>query len=327
MEISFATNILAVNVLLFIAGLALLIKGCDFFIDAAAQIAREFKIPEIVIGLTLVSIGTSLPEFATDVYASVKGQGDIVIGDLVGSNITNIALVLGIAVLLTGKMAIPRHLVKRDALFMLGSFFLFAGIAFICNGILPRWSGIILLFLMGGYLIYLFKNRDALAELEEGEEHEEPAFKTLNGAWLFLVIGLVMIFFGAKTMVDNVIYVADRLHLNKALISATVVAFGTSVPELAVTIGSVIKNKKAIALGNIIGSCIFNLVLIMGLCIVINPVPVAREILYVINPIMILCGVMLVTFMRTGWRLVRFEGIIFLLTYIGFIIYNAVKVG
>ncbi|MCP3965927.1 MAG: calcium/sodium antiporter [Lentisphaerae bacterium] len=326
MEISFATDILTVNILLFVVGLALLIKGCDFFIDAAAQIAREFKIPEIVIGLTLVSIGTSLPEFATDIYASVQGQGNIVIGDLVGSNITNISLVLGVGIMLTGGMSIPKHLIKRDALFMLGSFFLVGGIAFIANGELPRWSGVILLILMTGYFIYLFKNRNALAELEEGEEHEEAAFKSIKVAWIFLLIGLVMIFIGAKALVDNVIYVANRLHLNKALIAATVVAFGTSVPELAVTIGSVIKNKKSIALGNIIGSCIFNLVFIMGLCAIINPIPVAKEILYVINPIMILCGIMLVVFMRTGWRLVRLEGIIFLLTYVGFIIYNVFKV-
>ncbi len=326
MDISFVTDILILNILLFAAGLVLLIKGCDFFIEAASQIAREFKIPDIIIGLTLVSVGTSLPEFATDVYASFKGQGDIVTGDLIGSNITNISLVLGVAVVLTGKMIIPRHLMKRDAAFMLGAFFLVGGMAFIGNGILPRWSGFLLLALMAGYLIHLFKHRDALAELGEEEEHQEAVFKSMTAAWIFLAIGLVMIFIGAKVLVDNVVYVAEKLHLNKALIAATIVAFGTSLPELAVTIGSVIKNKKGIALGNIIGSCIFNLVFIMGVCAVIRPIPVAHEVLYVINPIMIFCGALLVVFMRTGWRLVRFEGVILLSIYTAFIIYNAFKV-
>jgi cation:H+ antiporter len=116
------------NIILFLIGLFFLIKGSDFFVEAASQIARTYKIPEIVIGLTLVSIGTSLPEFATDIYASIKGQGAIVVGDLVGSNITNISLVLGVAVLLSGGLASPQMLVKRDVVFMLGVFFIFAGI-------------------------------------------------------------------------------------------------------------------------------------------------------------------------------------------------------
>ena len=119
---SFASELLVVNIILFLIGLLFLIKGSDFFVEAASQIARNYKIPEIVIGLTLVSIGTSLPEFATDVYASFKGEGAIVVGDLVGSNITNISLVLGVAVMMLGTMHSPKLVVKRDALFMLGVF-------------------------------------------------------------------------------------------------------------------------------------------------------------------------------------------------------------
>jgi cation:H+ antiporter len=321
-----ATEYIVLNIFLFLAGLAVLIKGSDLFIEAAAQIARHYKLPEIVIGLTLVSIGTSLPEFATDVYASFHREGSIVIGDLVGSNITNISLVLGIGILLMGGIDIPKALVKRDVLFMVGVFFLLGGMAFIGNGVLGMAAGLILLALMVGYMIYLFKNQEALSELEEGEEHVEPRFKSMAGAWIALAIGLVMIFGGAKMLVDNVIWVAEKLQLNKALIAATIVAFGTSVPELAVTIASVIKKRKAIALGNIIGSCIFNLLLIMGLCAVINPVDVGREMMHVIIPIMIACGVLLMLFMRTGWRLVRMEGVTFLLLYLGFIIYNAIKI-
>ena len=322
---SFASTYLILNIVLFLIGLLFLIKGSDFFVEAASQIARAYKIPEIVIGLTLVSIGTSLPEFATDVYASFKGEGGIVIGDLVGSNITNISLVLGVAVLMLGTMPSPKAVVKRDALFMLGTFFVFAGICFMGEGTFGRIGGFVMIILMGGYFFYLFKNRDALAELEEGEEHEEAMFSSLAKAWLFLFMGIAMIFLGAKTMVDNVIYVAERFQMSQGLIAATIVAFGTSVPELAVTVTSIRKGKKGIALGNIIGSCIFNLLLIMGLCALISPVEIEASLLHVVIPVMLLCGVMLVVFMRTGWRLVKTEGVTFLAVYIGYLIYNGIK--
>jgi len=323
--ITFASTSLTLNIVLFLIGLFFLIKGSDLFVEAASQIARSYKIPEIIIGLTLVSIGTSLPEFATDIYASIKGQAGIVVGDLVGSNITNISLVLGVAVMMLGTMPSPKAVVKRDALFMLGTFFIFAGICFMGNGTMGRIGGLVMIILMGGYLFYLFKNRDALAELEEGEKHEEAVFNSIVKAWLFLFLGIVMIFLGAKAMVDNVVFVAERFNMSQGLIAATIVAFGTSVPELAVTITSIRKKKKGIALGNIIGSCIFNLLLIMGLCAIINPLEIESTLLYVVIPVMLLCGVMLVVFMRTGWRLVKAEGIAFLLVYVGYLIYNGIK--
>ncbi len=322
---SFVTDSIIVNIILFLIGLYFLIKGSDFFVEAASQIARSYKIPEIVIGLTLVSIGTSLPEFATDIYASIEGQAGIVVGDLVGSNITNISLVLGVAVLMLGTMPSPKAVVKRDALFMLGAFSIFAGICFIGEGNFGRIGGVVMIILMAGYLFYLFKNRDALAELGEGEEHNEAVYSSISKAWLFLFLGVVLIFLGAKAMVDNVIFVAERFHMSKGLIAATIVAFGTSVPELAVTISSIRKGKKGIALGNIIGSCIFNLLLIMGLCALINPLEIEASLLNVVIPTMLLCGVMLVVFMRSGWRLVKAEGIALLLVYIGFLIYNGIK--
>ena len=193
------------------------------------------------------------------------------------------------------------------------------------NGTFGRIGGFVMLILMGGYLLYLFKNRDALAELEEGEEHEEAVFSSISKAWLFLFLGIVLIFLGAKAMVDNVIFVAERFNISQGLIAATIVAFGTSVPELAVTITSIRKGKKGIALGNIIGSCIFNLLLIMGLCALINPLEIESSLLNVAIPIMLLCGVMLVVFMRTGWRLVKAEGIAFLAVYVGYLVYNGIK--
>ncbi|MDD5728661.1 MAG: calcium/sodium antiporter [Victivallales bacterium] len=322
---SFASDLLVINLILFLTGLFFLIKGSNYFVEAASQIARNYRVPEIVIGLTLVSVGTSLPELATDVYAAFKGRSGIVAGDLIGSNITNISLILGVAIVLLGTMPSPRTVVKRDVMFMFGVFCLFAGIAFWNGGSFGRAGGIVMLLLLSGYLFYLFRHREALAELEEGEEPEENIFSSPAVTWLFLFLGIAMIFLGAKAMVDNVVAVAERLHISQGLIAATIVAFGTSVPELAVTVTSIRKRKKGIALGNIIGSCTFNLLLIMGLCAVINPLEIEPELLKFAIPVMLLCGIMLVVFMRTGWRLVKTEGIAFLVLYGTYLLYNAIN--
>jgi cation:H+ antiporter len=326
--ISFSTNILTVNILLFIIGLGVLIKGSDWFVESASQIARAYHIPEIIIGLTLVSIGTSLPEFATDIYASLHNEGAIVIGDIVGSNITNITLVLGIGVVLIGKIDTPKHLLKRDIFFMIAIFILLLLFSHInldgYNGI-SRIEGGILLVLLVSYFIYLFKNREILKDELGGEEHIDNKFPSSPLAWVFLVFGMILVILGAKTMVDNTIWAADKLQLNKALIAATIVAFGTSTPELAVTITSVIKKRHDMALGNIIGSSLFNIMLVIGVCTTISPINPGVEMNNVIIPIMVGCGIMLAIFMRTKWKLVRIEGFFLLATYIAFIVYNVVK--
>ncbi len=329
MEISFSSDLLSVNILLFIIGLIVLIKGSDWFVEAAAQIARNYNIPEIIIGLTLVSIGTSLPELATDIYASLNNEGDIVIGVVVGSNITNITLVLGVGVIMMKQIATPKSLIKRDIFFMLGIFVLLLLFGHInldgYNGISRIESGILLVLLIS-YFIYLFKNRAALQDELAGEEHLDNKFNSSLSAWVFMAIGMVLVVLGAKTMVDNAIWTAEKLSLSKALIAATVVAFGTSVPELAVTITSVMKKRHDMALGNIIGSSIFNIILIVGVCGIIAPIRLGSEMSNVVIPIMVGTGLMLALFMRTGWKLVRWEGFVLLATYIAFIIYNIVKI-
>ncbi|MCF6175743.1 MAG: calcium/sodium antiporter [Victivallaceae bacterium] len=328
MEVSFSTEMMAVNILLFIVGLVILIKGSDWFVEAASQIARSYKIPEIIIGLTLVSIGTSLPELATDIYASLHNEGDIVIGVVVGSNITNMTLVLGVGIILMKQLSTPKNLIKRDIFFMLGIFVLLLLCGHInldgYNGI-SRFEGGIMLVLLIAYFIYLFKNRDALnSELPDAGDCDNKFSSSLL-AWLFIAIGIILIVVGAKTMVDNAIWTAEKFNMSKTLIAATVVAFGTSVPELAVTITSVIKKRHDMALGNIIGSSIFNIILIIGICATISPIKVGIEMNHIIMPSMLGTGLLLAVFMRTSWKLVRWEGTSLLAIYIGFIIYNVIN--
>ncbi len=317
------TSYLTLNIIIFIAGLAVLIKGCDWFIEGASFVARKFEVPEMIIGLTLVSVGTSLPELATDTYASFHNEGSIALGDIIGSNITNILLVLGVGIILLKEISIPKALLRRDG-FIMTAGFIACTIMCVIGHTLGRIDGIILLVAVVVYLIYLWKHRDSLeAELEEEEKEK---FKSIPPALIFTVIGLVMVFLGAKMLVDNVVWTANKLQLNQAIIAATIVAFGTSVPELAVTIGSVIKKKQGMALGNIVGSCIFNVCLILGICATISPIPVDRDMLVFNMPIMIATGILLLIFMRTKWKLVRWEGAVLLTLYCVFIGYNVYKI-
>lgn len=323
---SFATDQLVFNIPLFLGGLFLLLKGSDWFVEASSFIARHFQVSEIVIGLTLVSIGTSLPELATNIYASFSNEGAIALGNVVGSNITNIALVLGLGTVLKGKLPIPEDLLKRDALIMIGCFFLFfvlCVVGLVGNpNELSRGDGLLLLVIFVIYLIFLFKNNDKMQAQDAVELQDNHGNYSMLKAVLFFILGLIMIFIGAKVAVDTVVKTASSLNIPKAIISATVIAFGTSVPELAVTITGIAKKKNALALGNIVGSCIFNLILVMGAASVIIPISISSEMLYILMPMMLVSGLVLFLFMKSRTRLVRMEGIILLIIYLLFIGYN-----
>ncbi|MEA2012263.1 MAG: calcium/sodium antiporter [Verrucomicrobiota bacterium] len=322
-NISLSTGKTPINLLLFAFGFYILVKGSDIFVDAASDIAHHYKISELIIGLTLVSIGTSLPEFATNVCASLLGEGEIALGDVLGSNITNIALVLGVGTLLSGKLPVTKVVLKRDISIMMSVFLLFSALCYVGlkgkTHILSKLDGGILLFSCLVYCFFLFSHKDMLAE--ELSAHKERNIKLLY-SWLLLIAGGTMIFLGAKLLVDNTVQIATAFNLNKGVIAATIVAFGTSAPELAVTIASVKKGKNGIALGNVIGSCTLNILLVMGASALIAPIAVPLNMLFFIFPIMIICGVLLAIFMRTNWKLERYEGIILLFIYVLFIIYN-----
>jgi cation:H+ antiporter len=322
------TDLWLVNVPLFIVGMTILIKGSDWFIEGAAKIARHFEVPDILIGLTLVSIGTSLPELATNATAACMGEVEVALGNVVGSNIANILLVLGVAVAGLGRVKTTRVMFSRDAVVMLLSFI---GFAVVCynsaadNRYVTRLEGALLLGACVWYFFRLSRQTDSKDELGDDLPPEKPSVN-MAAAIGVVVAGGLLVLGGAKLMVDNVVWAADQAGVPKAVISATVIAFGTSVPELAITVQGLIKKKSDIAMGNIIGSNIFNLLLVMGATATIHPVAVNAQAATVLIPIMLASGVTLFVFMRTSWELVRWEGIVFLLGYAGFIAYNLVTV-
>lgn len=320
---------LPLNILIFIVGTAMLVKGSDLFVDAAANIARSWGVSELVIGLTLVSIGTSLPELASSVYAGIRGQGDFIIGNIVGSNVTNISLILAIGICGIGAMPFDRKMLTRDGVFMI-LVYLVCALLFaiplrsspdkILRGIDFR-GGIILLVLCAFYLFLLFRqSRSQNADLKEKTEQK-------TRVWLdpvILLMGIVLITAGSKGMVDPAVWGAQRLGISMLVISSTIVAFGTSVPELAVTIAGLVKKRNDIALGNIIGSNIFNILLIFGVTSCITPLPLELDGVGIFNlSAMGVTGLALILFMAVGKNtLKRGYGFILLLMYIVFMIYN-----
>ena len=315
---------LPLNILIFIIGTAVLVKGSDLFVDAAANIARTWGVSELVIGLTLVSIGTSLPELASSVYAGIEGQGDFIIGNIVGSNVTNISLILAIGIIGMGTLPFERKVLTRDGVFML-FVYLVCGILFFLplasgHGI-DRRGAIVLLMLGAFYLFLLFRHGKNGQEEAETEQQETGSV----GKNLFLLaLGIVMITAGSKGMVDPAVWGAKQLGISMLVISSTIVAFGTSVPELAVTLAGIIKKRHDIALGNILGSNIFNILLIFGVTGCITSLPLNTGGIGLLNLILMgATGLLLVFFMLPHKnRLTRMQGILFLLIYLFFMFAN-----
>ena len=329
-RMEFHCDSLLLNILIFAAGFWFLIKGSDLFVDSAAAIARIWKVSELVIGLTLVSIGTSLPELASSFYAACAGETDFIIGNVVGSNATNITLILGVGIVCTGTLTFSPQLFSRDAILMLGAFVVTNLMVFATNvqgrdGVpvhgINIWSGILLLLMGIGYCFCLFRSNSE--KTAEAPTSETPPSVSFAAAFFRLAVGLAMLIAGSKALVDTVVWGAERLGIDTMIISATVVAFGTSVPELAVTLAGVFRKRHDIAIGNIIGSCIFNIFLILGVCALVTPLGI-NSASGVINVAMMLgSGIFLILFMSMEKNaLFRWQGVVFLLLYGGFLIYN-----
>ena len=326
---------LFLNFLIFIIGAAVLIKGSDLFVDSAVYFAKKFHISEIVIGLTLVSIGTSLPELAATFNSAIKGRSAIAIGNVTGSNVTNIALIIGISSLLIGNIKVPKKLLSRDTIFMIAVTVLLLVFSYFFDENIyqiNRIESLIMFILLIAYLFYLFKfSREDISN--ELTEHEELKINNLTTATVIFLIGLIGLIVGSELMIRNVIVIAEKLNLNDGVLGATIVALTTSIPELSVTIVGIVKNRSDISLGNIIGSNIFNILGVLGITgmfINLEIINVAdgsadTKMLFWNVPVTLLISVLLFIFMMYKKSLGRIRGIIFLLFYIGFIYLNFIN--
>lgn len=251
-------------------GFALLVKGADWFVEGASRLAEKFGIPQLVIGLTIVAMGTSLPEAAVSVSAALKGSAEITIGNIVGSNIMNILLILGLTALIT-PIAVQKTTVRYEIPFVILVSVVLVAMGAGGDHLLHFPDGLILWALMFcylGYLLVIAKKGGGFSE-EMPEEKPMPVWKML----LMIALGGVMIVAGSNVAVDAATELALIFGMSERLIGLTIVAFGTSLPELVTSVTAAIKGKADIAVGNIVGSNIFNILFVVGLSALVIPVP------------------------------------------------------
>lgn len=313
-----------ISVLFFALGLVLLIKGGDWFVDGATGIARRFRLPDIIVGATVVSIGTTLPEVMVSTTGALLGQGAMAYGNAIGSIICNTALIAAISVT-CNPGSVNVKTMKMPVLFFFTSAAVYCLAAY-GLGTFPRWLGLVMLTI---FVIYLIANvRQGLRYPEETAEETESAKapRSLAMELVLLVIGAALIAYGANLLVEHGTIIAQKLGVPETVIALTFVALGTSLPELITTITSLKKGHASLGIGNVIGANVFNLVLVSGVAVTIAPfdVPVGKLLLgqnasLVLDiPLMLLVMLLLTVPALTKKRLSRWQGITLLCIYAAF---------
>ena len=291
--------------ILVLVSIMMLWKGADWLVDSAAEIAHSLKVSDLVIGLTVVAFGTSAPEFAVTISAAITGQTDISIGNVIGSNIFNLGFILGGTAIIRPISTSPK-LFYRDGFFLLITtamiFILFFGLnGYDDNDSYSKIEGLVLFSLLFCYIIFLFIKKDPPEEV-----HPETAnYKS----YIFLLIGLFMIVFGGHLMVKHASIIASYFGVSDWVIAVTIVAAGTSAPEFATSITAALKGRHGIAVGNLIGSDLFNLLGVLGLAGMINPSTLDQSIFDSVFLLVLMVGLTLFM-IRTNWKIGRLEGAI-----------------
>lgn len=309
--------------ILFIIGFFLLIKGADLLVDGSASIAKKLKISRIVIGLTIVAFGTSAPEFIVNILASVQGNTEIAIGNILGSNIANILLILGISALIypvtakrnTVLKEIPLSLLAAVILGLMANDMIIDGAGF--SGV-TRIDGFILLSFFIIFLYYTF----GITKSDKDIVEEEIKVFSYSKAITFIILGLAGLVIGGKWIVDGAVQIAEFFNISQSLIGLTIVAVGTSLPELATSAMAAYKKQSDIAIGNVVGSNIFNIFWILGASAIIRPLPFSTssngDIAMTIFASIVL---FLVLFIGKKRVIERWQGVFMVTTYIGYVIF------
>lgn len=316
---------LFVNFLLLILGMVLLIKGADFFVEGSSNVAKYFKIPSLIIGLTLVSIGTSLPETSVSVSSALQGKSDLSFGNVIGSNIFNVLVVIGCCSLIK-PMVVSKGIIKFDIPIYVGIIALLAIFAFAITPFEIVWYEALILFLIFlGYMVFVVFRAKKNPEVEAETTEEET--KKKKPMWLniiFIIGGLAAIIVGGELVVKNASDIALYFGMSELLVGLTIVAVGTSLPELVTSMVATKKGEVDIAVGNAIGSCLFNIILILGLSGMINNITLQPS-SYIDLIIMSVSVILIFLFSFKKLKVNRIQGLILVLTYVlylAFVIYR-----
>ncbi len=292
------------NVLIIVASIVALAYGATFIVDSAGRMARRFGVSELIIGLTIVAIGTSAPEFAVTVSAAVSGQADISVSNIVGSNIFNLGFILGGVVAVRAIATTPKIVYRDGGMLIVATLVL---LFFMRDLQLQPWEGGVLLLLLFGYMLYLYTQRDVdLEDVPDGEFRwrDVPLF----------ALGIAMVVVGGEFLVDSATAVARLMGMSDWVIGVTIVAAGTSAPEMATSLVGVLRGHSDISIGNLIGSDLFNLMGVLGLAGVIQTSPMVIDSAGW-SSLLLLSGMVIfvVILMRVGWKLNRWEGVMLIL--------------
>ncbi|ANU11954.1 sodium:proton exchanger [Planococcus antarcticus DSM 14505] len=310
--------------LLLLVGFALLIKGADYFVEGASKIAQSLRVSPLLIGLTIVAFGTSAPEASVSFIAAFEGNSDVAIGNVVGSNIFNITFILGVTALVFPLIVQSDTIRKEIPFALLGAVSLLVLISDIQlqssnTNMITRTEGILLLLFFAIFLYYVFEMaRNNRAQAEENPTDIENTPKMKNA--ILTIGGLAAIIFGGNLVVENSIQIALSLGMSETLVGLTIVAVGTSLPELVTSITAALKKQTEIALGNIIGSNIFNIFFILGTSATIHPLAVDSKIFLDVW-VMIFVTILLMILVRTQYKISKIEGAILAILYIIYVIF------
>lgn len=315
------------TILLFIIGLVLLVGGAEYLVRGASRLAEIAGISPLVIGLTVVALGTSAPELAVSLKASLAGQSEIALGNVVGSNIANILLIIGAAAL-AAPLVVNRQLIRLDLPFMIVVSFLAYVMA--RDGLIGRLDGALL---FGGLVVYttylIWKSvKDEGDRVEAGEgggsgESQKQSQQGVLKSLVYIIAGFVALALGSRWLVDSAVVIATYFGVSKTIIGMTIVAIGTSLPEAATSVIASLRGERDIAVGNAVGSNVFNIMAVLGLTGLISPHGVAAspEALQFFMPAMIVVAVVCLPVFFSGYLITRLEGGIFLAYYMGYLVY------
>lgn len=311
------------NYILMLFGFGLLIKGADLFVTGSSNIASLLRVPPILIGLTIVAFGTSSPEATVSIIAALEGSGDVALGNVIGSNIFNITLVIGLTAFLN-PLKVESETIRKEIPFaLLASVVLLVLVSDVAlqtvgSNLITRADGIIILLFFAVFLYYIFE------VVRKSREKTTVEQQTSNETWeknVFLtILGLGAIIFGGDLVVKNSTEIAYTFGMSETLVGLTIVAIGTSLPELVTSITAALKKQSEIALGNIIGSNIFNILFVLGTTSVITPLAVSSKI-FIDIILMIVFTILLLIFSRTRFAVGKYEGIMLASAYVLYLIF------
>lgn len=305
--------------LLLACGFLLLVKGADWFVEGASCIADKLGIPQLVIGLTIVAMGTSAPETAVSITAALNGNAEIAVGNVVGSNILNILIILGISSVIT-SIAVAKTTIRYEIPIMLVITFLLLAFGF-SGGIINLWEGVCFLVCFALYILYMFVMiKKGEMQSEELNDMQKPVWKMV----IACVVGLALIILGSDVTVDAATGIAKKIGLSEKFIGLTIVALGTSLPELFTSVIAARKGKADIAIGNIVGSNIFNILFVIGVSALI--LPVEFELSFVVDCLIAAAaGVILWLCVFRKKKLNRINGVFMLVCYAAYFAYLLIK--